>query len=147
MMKYVGITLLLFSLMLSSCATKGQTGLAGGAAAGAVIGQAIGRNTGGTLIGAAVGGMLGYILGNEMDKYDRDQMGYAYETTPTGQPSSWVNPDTGNEYTVTPEKTYQNPQTQQVCRSAVVEAVIDGKKQKTHTTACRDQYGDWHLQN
>ncbi len=144
--KHFGIIALLFLLLCTSCATKGQTGAAGGAAAGALIGQAIGRNTGGTLIGAAVGGLLGYIVGNEMDKMDRDQLNYAYESGPSGRATSWVNPDTGNQYAVTPQPAYQNPSTSQYCRKAQIEAVIDGKKQTTYSTACRDAYGTWQLQ-
>lgn len=136
---------LIFLLALTSCATKGQTGAVGGAAAGALVGQAIGKNTGATLIGAAVGGMLGYIIGNEMDKYDRQQLGYAYERAPSGQATSWVNPDTGNQYSVTPQPAYQNTSTRQVCRRAEVDAVIDGRREKTYTTACRNQYGEWEI--
>ena len=145
-MKYPCLLALLFLVSLSSCATKGQTGAVGGAAAGALIGQAIGHNTSATLIGAAVGGMLGYIVGNEMDKYDREQLNHAYERGLSNQRSSWVNPDTGNQYSVTPQPAYQNPSTHQVCRRAEIEAIIDGKPQRTFSTACRDQYGSWQLQ-
>ena len=75
-------TLLALSLFLSSCAggpNKAGIGAAGGAAGGAILGQAIGHNTEATLIGAAVGGLLGYIIGNEMDKYDREQLNHVYE--------------------------------------------------------------------
>lgn len=145
-MKQFNILALLALLVLSSCATKGQTGAVGGAAAGALVGQAIGHNTGATLIGAAVGGLLGYIVGNEMDKYDREQLNHAYERGISNQRSAWVNPDSGNQYAVTPQPAYQNPSTHQVCRRAEIEAVIDGKPQKTYSTACRDQYGTWQLQ-
>jgi len=145
-MKYFSIFALLFLLLLSSCATKGQTGAVGGAAAGALIGQAIGHNTGATLIGAAVGGMLGYIVGNEMDKYDREQLNHTYERGTSNQRTSWVNPDNGNQYTVTPQPAYQNPSNQRVCRRAEIEAVIDGKPERTYSTACRNQYGVWELQ-
>lgn len=146
-MKHLSIVLALLMLVtLSSCATKGQTGALGGAAAGALIGQAIGHNTGATLIGAAVGGMLGYIVGNEMDKYDREQLNHTYERGMSNQRSSWVNPDNGNQYTVTPQPAYQNPNTHRVCRRAEIEAVIDGKPQRTYSTACRDEYGSWQLQ-
>lgn len=144
-MKYFSVLTLLFLLTLSSCATKGQTGAVGGAAAGALIGQAIGHNTGATLIGAAVGGMLGYIVGNEMDKYDREQLNHAYERGISNQRSSWVNPDTGNQYAVTPQPAYQSGNNR-VCRRAEIEAVIDGKPQRTYSTACRDEYGAWQLQ-
>jgi len=109
------------ALSLASCAdtnlTKGQQGAAGGAAAGAVIGQAI---------------------GNEMDKYDRMQLNNAYESGPSGQPVSWVNPDSGTNYQVVPQPAYQNSKTNQVCRQADVMATIDGQPQNTKTTACRN---------
>lgn len=146
-MKHVtAIIALCFLLTLSSCATKGQTGAVGGAAAGALIGQAIGHNTGATLIGAAVGSMLGYIVGNEMDKYDRQQLNHVYDRGVSNQRSSWVNPDTGNQYAVTPQPAYQEPRNNRICRRAEIEAVIDGRIEKTYSTACRDQYGRWELQ-
>jgi surface antigen len=145
-MKHLSILALLSLLLLSSCATKGQTGAVGGAAAGALVGQAIGHNTGATLIGAAVGGLLGYIVGNEMDKYDREQLNHAYERGISNQRTAWVNPDSGNQYAVTPQPAYQNPSSHQVCRRAEIEAIIDGKPQRTYSTACRDQYGAWQLQ-
>jgi len=146
-MKQLHILFALLALFaLSSCATRGQTGALGGAAGGALIGQAIGRSTGGTLIGAAVGAGLGYILGNEMDKYDRNRLGNVYEQGPSNQRSAWVNPDTGNQYSVTPQPAYENPSTRQVCRRAEINAVIDGKPQRTYSTACRNAYGEWQLQ-
>ncbi len=142
-----------FAFSLSSCANmevqqgkKGQVGAAGGAAAGAVIGQAIGQDTEATLIGAAVGGLLGYIVGNEMDKYDRIQLANVYDRAPSRQTTSWVNPDTGKQYQVTPEPAYTNPRTNQVCRKAEINAIVDGRPKTTYSTACRDQYGTWHLQ-
>ncbi|MGW8195741.1 MAG: glycine zipper domain-containing protein, partial [Desulforhopalus sp.] len=122
------------------------TGAGVGAAGGALLGQAIGRNTEATLIGAAVGTMLGYIVGNEMDKYDRQQLNRAYETIPAGQTSSWQNPDSGNYYQMTPQPAYYpNPQTP--CRRAEILATIDGRTEKTYTTACRNSAGQWELQN
>ncbi|MBP8815480.1 MAG: glycine zipper 2TM domain-containing protein [Desulfobulbaceae bacterium] len=145
-MKYVSVLALLFLMLLASCANRAQTGAAGGAAAGALIGQAIGHNTGGTLIGAAVGTMLGYIVGSEMDKYDRQQLDHMYERGVSNQRSTWVNPDTGNQYTVTPQPAYQEPSSRRVCRRAEIEAVIDGRPERTYSTACRNEYGQWELQ-
>ena len=145
-----GVVMMALMLSLASCAdtnlTKGQQGALGGAAGGAAIGQAIGRNTEATLIGAAVGTMVGYIVGNEMDKYDRMQLNQAYETGPSGQPVNWVNPDTGTNYQVVPQPAYQNSRTDQVCRQAEVTATIDGQPQRTATTACRNNQGQWELQ-
>lgn len=145
-MKYVSVLALLFLMLLASCANRAQTGAAGGAAAGALIGQAIGHNTQGTLIGAAVGTMLGYIVGSEMDKYDRQQLDHMYERGVSNQRSTWVNPDTGNQYTVTPQPAYQEPSSRRVCRRAEIEAVIDGRPERTYSTACRNEYGQWELQ-
>ena len=141
------ITVFLSLFMLSSCmmANKGQMGAAGGAAGGALLGQAIGHNTEATLLGAALGGMLGYIVGNEMDKYDRQMLNSAYESTPSGETSTWVNPDHGNQYQVTPQAAYTGPNNQQ-CRKAEILAVIDGRTEKTYSTACRDMNGQWQLQ-
>ncbi|MCW5200998.1 glycine zipper 2TM domain-containing protein, partial [Desulfobulbus sp. F4] len=118
----------------------------GGAAAGAIAGQAIGKNTGATLVGAAAGGMLGYIIGNEMDKFDQQQLTRAYETAPSGQPVAWTNPDNHNQYQVIPQPAYTGSNNQ-TCRKAEIVAVIDGKTERTYSNACRDTYGNWQLQN
>jgi surface antigen len=125
--------------------TKSQKGAAGGAVGGAILGQIIGHDSEAMLIGAAIGGMVGYIIGNEMDKYDREQLNKTYESTPSNKQSSWVNPDTGNEYSVTPQPAYQDPENDRVCRKAEIEAVIDGKKETTEAIACREN-GHWVIQ-
>ena len=145
-MKFL-IALALSALILLTACTgmnKAQSGALGGAVGGAAIGQMIGHDTEATLIGAAVGTMLGYIVGNEMDKYDKQQLNRVYETGVSQQGSSWVNPDTGNQYTVTPQPAYQNSYNQ-VCREAEIEAIIDGQPQITKSTACRDENGQWRL--
>jgi len=149
-MRVLAITMVAaMMLLVTSCADtyKGQQGAVGGAVGGALIGQAIGRSTEATLIGAAVGTMLGYIVGNEMDKYDRQQLNYAYESGRSGQPVGWVNPDTGNNYQVVPQPAYTHPASDRVCRQAEIQAVIDGQPQTTITTACRNEQGQWVLQN
>lgn len=147
------MTIVLFVLaafLLASCAnsnmTKGQQGALGGAAGGALVGQIIGHNTEATLIGMAVGTMLGYIVGNEMDKYDRQQLNHVYERGVSGNTSAWINPDTNNQYRVTPQPAYTAPSGNSVCRKAEIQAVIDGKQETTYATACRDEYGHWQLQ-
>lgn len=125
---------------------KGQSGAGIGAASGAIVGQIIGESTEATLIGAAVGGMLGYIVGNEMDKADRQQLNSVYETGRSGQASGWNNPDNGNNYQVTPQPAYTPASSNEPCRKAEIEAVIDGKRETTYTTACRDENGQWKIQ-
>lgn len=150
-MKTATLTFILILLLtIAGCAVppgqKGQTGAFSGAIGGALIGQAIGHDTESTLIGAAVGTMLGYIVGNEMDKYDRQQLNHVYERGVSGQPSSWINPDSGNQYRVIPQPAYNEPVSHGICRKAEIVAWIDGQQQKTYTTACRDAQGRWILQ-
>ncbi len=152
-MKYVSIFTLVALFALTSCTgvgvqqgKKGQVGAVGGAAAGAIIGQAIGHDTQSTLIGTAIGTMIGYIVGNEMDKYDRQELNHVYERGVSNRPSSWVNPDTGNQYSVTPQPAYTDPATRRICRKAKIDAVIDGQRKNTYSTACRDANGHWQLQ-
>lgn len=150
MKNIVVVLLLCLAFVTASCTqegTKGQTGAVVGAAGGALVGQIIGRNTEATLIGAAVGTMLGYIVGNEMDKYDRQHLNSVYETGRSGQTSTWSNPDTGNTYQVTPQPAYTASSSNQPCRKAEIQAIIDGKPETTYTTACRDESGQWVLQN
>lgn len=143
-------TTLSLAMLLSSCAggsNQAGMGAAGGAASGAIIGQAIGHNTEATLMGAALGSMLGYMVGNEMDKYDRQELNHVYERGVSGQTNAWQNPDNGNQYRVTPQPAYSDPSTSRPCRQAEITAVINGKQQTTYTTACRDMNGHWQLQN
>ncbi len=152
-MRIIALTLAGFmALIMTSCANldmnKGQQGAVGGSAGGALLGQAIGRSTEATLIGAAVGGLVGYIVGNEMDKFDRKELNHAYEFAPSGQTTSWQNPDSGNVYQVTPQPAYTTQSApQRPCRQAEILATIDGKTEKTYTTACRNAQGQWELQN
>ncbi|MBC8209329.1 MAG: glycine zipper 2TM domain-containing protein [Desulfobulbaceae bacterium] len=150
-MKQLALLLILtLTLLTTSCANQennAQSGIALGALGGALLGQAIGHDTEATLIGAAVGTMLGYIVGNEMDKYDREQLNHTYERGVSGQKNSWKNPDSGNYYEVTPQPAYVEPKAQRTCRQAEIIAIIDGQPEKTYTTACRDNSGHWQLQN
>ncbi len=141
------LLLICLVLVLSSCAgqlNRAQSGAGIGAAGGAVIGQAIGRNTGATLIGAAVGTMAGYIIGNEMDKYDNQQLSRVYEQGQSGSTTSWNNPDSGHMYRVTPQTAVNS--SKGICRTAEITTVIDGRNETTLATACRDNYGQWVLQ-
>lgn len=147
MKKFFGVIAACGLLSLVSCThqlNRAQSGAVIGAAGGAVVGQAIGHDTSSTLIGTAVGTLLGYIVGNEMDKYDRQRLNAVYEQGGSGQTSSWVNPDNGNSYYVTPgvaTTTATGP-----CRNAAIDATIDGRRETTYATACRNNNGQWVLQ-
>ena len=133
-------------LMLSGCATKAQTGAGVGALGGAVAGSLIGdskheeRNA---LIGGLIGGAIGYAIGNEMDKQDTAKINNALEKSPSYKRTAWVNPDTGNQYAVTPRPASEV--NGRPCREAEIEAVIGGKTETVVTTACRRPDGRWEM--
>jgi len=85
------------------CADKAQSGAGLGALTGAAVGALTSKNkVSGAAIGAGIGALLGYAIGNELDKYDRQQIGKALEDHPSGKPMTWKNPDTGTQYEATP---------------------------------------------
>jgi surface antigen len=52
-----------------------------------------------------------------------------------------VNPDTGGQFQMTPTQTYQAAQGP--CRDYTLHAVIDGRTEQIHGTACRQPDGSW----
>ena len=141
--KAIQITIIFFSFTLTSClANKAQMGAVGGAGLGAIAGQAIGHDTESTLLGAALGGALGYIVGNEMDKYDQQQLRNVLETSVSGQPVAWVNPNSRKEFRVTPHPAFQGANNQP-CRQAEVELI---NRPTESITGCRNAVGNWVIQ-
>lgn len=143
-------TALIFSLTLMGCqTTKENSGQVMGGILGGVLGAQVGKGKGrtaaiiaGTLLGAYIGGNIG----RSMDEQDRRQAHNALEYNKSYQPSSWKNPDSGNEYTVTPTRTYQSAGGGN-CRDYETVAVIDGKKETLHGKACRQPDGNWKAVN
>jgi surface antigen len=143
---YALALLISMGLVVSGCANKAQSGAGAGALTGGLIGALVaGDKVEGAIIGAIIGGLAGYAIGNEMDKHDRQQLNQVYETGQSDTVSSWVNPDTGNSYNVTPQPAYRTP-TGRPCREARIEAVINGKPETVVTKACRAEDGIWELQ-
>ena len=126
-----------------------QGGLAiWGAILGGVLGSQVGKGDGRTaaiILGTMVGAMIGGNVGKSMDETDQLKTADSLETVRTGEPTSWNNPDTGNEYTVTPTRTYE--QSSGPCREYTIDAKIDGKNEKVHGTACRQPDGSWQNQS
>src|SRR3954462_11763323 len=76
--------------------TKEQKGAVAGAVVGGVVGSTIGGGTGRTVAivaGTVAGALIGGRIGQKMDEADRLKAAQALENTPTGQPTSWKNPD------------------------------------------------------
>ncbi|HVK86764.1 MAG TPA: glycine zipper domain-containing protein [Kofleriaceae bacterium] len=133
------ITVLGASLMVSACATKGETGLAGGAIGGGVLGGAIGGSSG-ALIGAALGGAIGYGVGHSMDVEDQRRMAYALEQNRQAQ---WVNPD-GTTYQMQPTGTFYSNEGRE-CRQFTMLAEVEGRPERMNGTACRQPDGSWDM--
>lgn len=142
------IIVVLVSLTLSACAVNNeQSGVILGAIAGGVLGNQIGHGSGkvlatglGIMIGAAAGGNIG----RHMDRQDRASVARTLENSPTGRPYSWRNPDSGNQYTVTPTRTYETSGSP--CREYTTTAMIGGKQEQVYGTACRQRDGSWKTQ-
>jgi surface antigen len=133
---------------LHGCATstKEETGALTGAALGAAVGSTFGRGSGKALaifIGAVAGSAIGSTMGRYMDEQDRIRTSMILESNRTNQASSWKNPDTGNNYTVTPTKTYEVAEGP--CREFTLDANVGGKPQELYGTACRQQDGSWKM--
>ena len=112
-----------------------------GAAAGTQFGKGKGRTVA-ILGGAVLGAVLGGEVGRSMQESDKAKTQDALETSPTGQPTVWRNPDTGSEYKVLPTRTYKTGDDQD-CRDFTTWAVIDGYEEEVQGTACRQSNGTW----
>ena len=145
-------TMALAAAMLAGCAEPGhekeQTGTVVGAVVGGLIGSQIGSGSGATaaaIAGTIIGGAVGKHVGRSMDDTDRMKTAQAFESAPSGTPTTWRNPNTGVQYTVVPQPTYQTAQGP--CRDYTMDSVIDGKPEKLRGTACRQPDGSWRVAN
>lgn len=135
------------TLLVAGCqeVRNEQVGTVVGGGLGGLLGAQVGGGTGkiaaavaGTLVGAYLGGQVG----KSMDEVDRMKANRTLESVPTGQTSSWNNPDTGNRYEVTPTRTYRSD-AGAPCRDYTTEAIIDGRREYVKGTACRQPDGTW----
>lgn len=133
-----------------SDAPKTTIGGLGGAVAGGILGERLGGHTGGIIAGAMIGGLVGGAVGNLLDQRDRElalkTAHRSLETAPTGATSTWVNPDTGNEGSFTPTRTWQEP-SGTYCREYQQTIEVGGETQQSYGTACRQPDGSWQIVN
>jgi surface antigen len=151
--KLIIVAVTSLSILLSACATPGrgeneQAGMIIGSILGGVLGSEVGKGHGRTaaiIAGTLIGSQIGGNVGRSMDDTDRLKAAHSLETVRTGVSSSWRNPDTGNEYTVRPTRTYNA--SSGPCREYTVDGVIAGKREKIYGTACRQADGSWKTMN
>ena len=73
---------------------------------------------------------------------ESDQVQKALETSRTGHAVNWNNPDNGNQYTVTPTRTYRTARNGD-CRDYDAWVFIGGYERKVTGMACRKPDGTW----
>lgn len=138
---------LALTLVLSACETpptQEQSGTVIGGVLGGALGSQIGKGSGqtaATVIGTLIGATIGGNVGRSMDQTDRAKTAQALETVRTGRSSTWRNPDTGAEYTVTPTRTRQAAEGP--CREYTVDATVAGRPERVYGQACRQKDGSW----
>ena len=137
---------------LAGCAAPGGPNETGGMVVGGVLGGALGSQVGGgtgrtaaTIVGALIGANIGANVGRSMDSTDRMRTAQVLETSQTGQPTQWVNPDTRNQYTVTPTRTYESAGAP--CREYTMRAIVGGRPDDVYGRACRQPDGSWQVVN
>src|SRR5262245_51389923 len=95
----------------SGIGPKATIGGLGGAAGGGLIAAAAGGGGAAIAAGVIVGGLLGGGIGTLLDQNDKRLANQAaqraLESAPSGQATTWHNPDSGKSGSVTPTKTYQ----------------------------------------
>ena len=132
---------------------KETLGSLGGAVLGGLAGAQIGSGSG-QLAATAAGALLGFFIGSEVGKsldksdqlYAEHTADQALETKPTGQSSTWNNPDSGNSGTFTPTRTSYTD-SGQPCREYQQTVTIGGETQQAYGTACRQEDGSWRIVN
>ena len=136
-------------LSLGGCAgmSNQDVGVLTGGAIGGAVGSLFGGGSGkilaavgGTVLGAYIGGRIGHT----MDKVDKMKAQQALNKNRNNVASTWKNPNTGNQYTVTPTKTYYVAN-DQPCRDYTTTAIIGGKKETIYGKACRMADGTWKV--
>lgn len=146
---------LLFAILATGCAEmqanpKTTIGAVGGGTVGGLIAAAAGGNSAAVAAGVIGGILVGGLVGNLLDDRDKrlaaEAAHRAFETTPSGKPVAWRNPDSGHSGTVTPTRTYQTAKGT-YCRQYQTTVLIDGKRERATGTACRQPDGHWRIVN
>ena len=140
-----------FSLAACSAGEKEKAGTAIGAGLGALAGAHVGKGSG-KLVAVAVGTLAGAALGSEvgksLDRADRLAMRRstqsALERNRSGAATAWRNPDSGNEGTITPTRTYKT-EAGRFCREYRQTITVGGKTEQGYGRACRQPDGSWRI--
>ncbi len=135
----------IFALYGCETTTHAQEGQVIGAVLGGVVGAQVGDGDGRTaaiILGTLAGGIIGQHVGQSMDDTDRMMAARTLNDNRTGQTRTWVNPDNGNRYMLTPTRTYEDANVP--CREFRLDATIGNRSdQDVYGTACLQADGSW----
>lgn len=139
-----------FSLQSCESMNKQGGGTLIGGVTGGLLGSQFGKGEGQLLatgIGALAGALVGGQIGKTMDEYDKQMLEksshQALEFSPSGNRVEWRNPDSGNNGSITPTKSFKEDG--RYCREYIQEVTIGGEKQKAYGKACRQPDGNWKI--
>jgi len=141
---------ILAGLFLGACETTshGQEGEIIGGVLGGVIGAQVGEGRGKSaaiILGTISGAMIGRHIGESMDDTDRMKTAMVLNDSRTDQRTTWVNPDTGNQFAVVPTRTYEDSGSP--CREFRLDATVGNQpNQEVYGTACLQADGSWLVQ-
>lgn len=136
--------------VFTACASmsESQQGELIGGVIGGVVGSQIGEGHGRTaaiIVGTLAGAVIGRHIGETMDDSDRARTAQTLNDARTGQSRSWVNPDSGYEYTITPTRTYEQSGTP--CREfSLITAAGHPSREEMNGNACLQADGSWLVQ-
>lgn len=125
---------------------KSDAGQILGGVAGAAAGSQVGGGSGRTvamIAGALIGSMAGERIGARMEEDDMQEAGFALEENRTGETHAWENPDTGNEFRITPTDTYERDG--RPCREFDFRVQTERGTDVQERTACRHSDGTWEV--
>ena len=153
--RIVLIVLVAAAIAVAGCTQRpGQKETIGtrvGAAAGGLAGAQFGKGRGKlvtTTIGTLIGSLAGREIGISLDRADQVAIDRttqeSLESAPAGEATVWKNPDSGNEGTVTPQRTYQRDDGT-YCREFTQTIRVGGRTEEGYGTACRQPDGTWKI--
>ena len=132
--------------IISGRCNREAIGVVIGAVAGGAIGSQVGKGSGktvATILGSVSGAVIGAHIGREMDQTDRACFGHALELAKDNQTVSWINPDTGMKYFLTPVRGYSA--NGRPCREFKTRIVVNGRSERGRGKACQAGDGTWQI--
>ncbi len=131
--------------------TKQTVGTLLGAVGGGILGSQIGSGSGqiaAAIGGTILGGFLGGYIGQGLDERDKllAELNAAdtLERVPTGQTTTWYNPDTGRSGTFTVDRT-DTSGGRGPCREYTTRVKVGGESREAYGYACRENDGSWQI--